>query len=379
MDSAAILTPCVSLRDVAILLRLLTAAFLTTLPSIAAVQSDDVIPSPAWTRVLIERLAEIQDGFPGELGVYVHDIDGGGSVSMRGDEVWYLASGVKVPVAIAVLRVVEEGDLALDSRLILASDDYVDGAGETNSHRPGTALRVDYLIEQMLIHSDNTATDVLIRHVGLDRVNAVARELMSESCGPITSLADVRRHVYGGLHERAFELKGNDLLQLKRAAAGPARVARLERLLGVRRVDFSLPDISSAFDAYYATQLNAAPLKDYGRMLIALAEGRALAPPATGYLLDLLGRVETGQRRIKAGLPEHVVFAHKTGTQHRRVCDFGLALVADPTGGRRVVITACSRGPVGLARSERALRAVGEAVAASGALGAPLIGRGSYE
>lgn len=352
-----------------LLLLALGALWLAREQALAATAgSEEGTASPAWVETLQKRLEAIDAAYPGELGVYVHDLDSDASVSLRADQPWYLASGVKVPVAIAVIRAVENGELTLDSRIVLEADDFVDGAGRTNSHPAGTPLRVDYLIEQMLIVSDNTATDVLIRTVGLERVNAVAAELMSETRGPITTLGDVRRHVYSTLHANAFQLTGNDLLALRRAAMGKERVERLAQLLRVPSAEFLLTDLDSAFEAYYATNLNTASLQDYGRMLIAVAEGQALAPEGTGYLLDVLSRVVTGDRRIKAGLPGTVVFAHKTGTQHRRICDLGLALGRDRTGGQRVVIAACSRGAVSLARSEQALRDVGRAVAASGLL-----------
>ncbi len=362
---------CVSLRRMVIHAQMIFAllpAFAMPLATAGegAVGAPDPGLSVPWTQDLNARLARIQEDFPGELGVHVRDLDSGESVSMRAEEIWYLASGIKVPVAIAVVRAIENGTLALDSRIVLEASDYVDGAGSTNSHRPGTPLQVDYLVDQMLVYSDNTATDMLIRTVGLDRVQAVARELMVESDGAITTLADVRRHLYSALHGDAFQLSGNDLLALRRSAAGSARIDRLAQLLGVSRSQFLMTDLDSAYDAYYASGLNAAPLTDYAQVLVALAEGRALAPEGTGYVIDVMSRVATGDRRIKAGLPRGTVFAHKTGTQHRRACDFGIALRGDAEGGRRVIIAACTRGAVPLARSEQALRAVGAAVAASG-------------
>lgn len=324
-------------------------------------------PSP-WTRDLNERLAQLQARYPGELGVYVRDLDSGETVSMRAEEMWYLASGVKVPVAVAVVRAIEDGALALDSQILLRADDFVDGAGATNRHPAGSRLSVDFLMEQMLVYSDNTATDVLIRQVGLDRVNAVAQELQAPGGGPITTLADVRRHVYSALHGDAFNLTGNDLLALRRAAAGTERIDRLAQLLGVNRADLLITDLDQAFDTYYATPLNAAPLSAFAELLAAIAEGRAVGPDGTGYLLDVMTRIRTGDRRIKAGLPRDVLFAHKTGTQHRRVCDLGVVLRGGREGGRRVVVAACTRGAVPLARSERALRDVGAAIAASGVL-----------
>ncbi|MFC4726992.1 serine hydrolase [Coralloluteibacterium thermophilus] len=348
--------------------RLLSAALLALLlaaasPAASAPLPDTETPTPAWVETLRTRLDAAEARFPGEIGVYVHHLGRDETFSFRADENWYLASGVKVPVAIAVLRRIEDGALALDSRIALEPDDFVDGAGGTNAHPPGTRLRVSYLLEQMIIYSDNTATDVLIRVVGLDEVNAVARELVAAQGLEITTLADVRRRAYGTLHPGAAGLTSADLLALRRAAAGAPRLDLLAQMLGTTPGEFLLPDLDSAFEAYYAINLNSAPLSAYGRMLGALADGRALGPEQTAYLLGVMERVRTGDRRIRAALPPGARFAHKTGTQHRRVCDLGIVTLR----GERVVIAACARGGT-TAQGERALRDVGAAVTASGVL-----------
>ena len=63
-----------------------------------------------------------------------------------------------------------------------------------------------------------------------------------------------------------------------------------------------------------------------------------------------------------------VRFAHKTGTQHQRFCDLGIASVRVGAREEQVVIAACARGSASLAAGERALRDVGAAVTASGLL-----------
>jgi len=327
-------------------------------------------PAPPWTHALQKGLEAAEARFPGKLGVYVHHLGRDEHLSYRAGERWYLASGIKVAVAIAVLRLVESGDMALDSAIVLSAADKVDGAGDTNRHRIGSPLCVDYLLEQMIRHSDNTATDMLIRRVGLAQINDVARELLAAQDLVITSLADVRRLAYSGFHARAAGLTSDELLVLRRAAPGPDRVKQLASLLGVSPAEFLLQDMDMAFDAYYATEVNSARLSEFGRMLAALANGLALRPEGTHYLLDLMSRVETGSRRLRARLPADVRFAHKTGTQHRRVCDLGIATAN--VGGREehVVIAACARGDI-LARSERALRDVAASIAASGVLALP--------
>jgi len=329
---------------------------------------------PAWTLSLQKRLEAADARFAGDIGVYVHHLDRNESYSFHGEEPWYLASGVKVPVAIAVMRAIERGELSLQTRLTLRETDFVDGAGGTNAHPAGTRLPVSYLLEQMIVYSDNTASDLLIRGVGIARVNAVASELIAVRGVQITSLADVRRRAYGMLHPAAAGLKSSDLLALQRSGAGPARVRKLAQLLAVEPAEFLLPDMDSAFEAYYATHANSASLVDYGRMLASLSDGLALGPDGTRYLLDLMTRVQTGQQRIRAGLPAQARFAHKTGTQYRRTCDLGIVTMPPTATARaqsprpraaRVVIAACARG-ASTAASERALRDVGAAVTASG-------------
>ena len=142
---------------------------------------------------------------PGQLGVYVKDMQTGISVSYHGEDAWYLASTVKVPIAIAVMRRVEQDDLTLDSPVTLLASDYVDGAGPTNSHAPGKALSVRYLLDQMLIHSDNTASDMLIRLVGIEagqcgHPRAGARGLRADHHPGRCATADLRRTASGGAH-----------------------------------------------------------------------------------------------------------------------------------------------------------------------------------
>jgi beta-lactamase class A len=68
-------------------------------------------------------------------------------------------------------------------------------------------------------------------------------------------------------------------------------------------------------------------------------------------------------------------FAHKTGTQHRRSCDAGIAsrevLASQESRAENGpwVVVACTRGPLSVQAHERALAKVGEALRYSGALG----------
>ena len=319
-----------------------------------------------WGTRLAAELDAIDSAGGTRIGVYVRDLRSGAALSHQATDSWYLASTTKVPVAIAVLRGVDRGQFTLDTHVTLRASDYVDGAGGTNHHAVGTGLSIRYLLEQMIIHSDNTATDMLIGLVGLPDVQAVVAPLAPDGFGRITTLAEVRRATYGHLVPQADQIAGRDLLVLRQQRTDGDRLQYLARIVNVPVTQFRLPTLDQAYGAYYASGLNSARLDAYGELLAQLVDGQVLSAWSTDHLLHLMERVVTGPQRIKAGLPPGLRFAHKTGTQRARFCDAGI--VRAPTGDFRhgVVVVACTRGELSLARSEEALRRVAGAICRSG-------------
>ncbi|WP_416140419.1 serine hydrolase [Halomonas sp. HK25] len=354
--------------------------------------------APIWGPALEARLAALEAEGDDDLGLHVRVLgEGGERFGWRDDETWYLASLVKVPVAVELLARVEAGELSLDEVLVLRERDYVDGAGPTNWAEPGTALTLRELLEPMLMVSDNTATDLLIGRLGLAAVNRRAEHLAGGGLGPITSLLEVRREAYGRMHPAARVLTGMDFILLRRTEEDAARLDALAERLDVPRASLALPSLDAAFDAYYASGLsagasglsagasglsagasglsagasglNAGRLNAFGALLAAIGEGRALGPAATAELLAIMSATTSGDARLKAGLGPEVRFAHKTGTQHRRSCDAGIASRGEGAAERRVVVVACTRGERDIERSERVLRQVGRAIRETGVLG----------
>lgn len=300
--------------------------------------------------------------------MHVRPLDGGDAFGWRDEEFWYLASLVKVPVAVELLARVEAGEVSLDDRLVLRRHDYVDGAGPTNWAPVGTELTLRTLLEAMLIVSDNTASDMLIQLLGLDAVNRRAAALVGPpgGLGPITTLVDVRRHAYAALHPAAFTLSGMDFIALRRHESDAERRAAFARRLGLTPGELQVESLDEAFRRYYATPYNSGRLDAFGELLASLAEGRALGPQGSAELLAVLARTSSGPRRLRAGLGRDIRLAHKTGTQHRRVCDAGIATRGMGDATRRVVIVACVRGELDLARSEQRLAAIGRAIREAG-------------
>ena len=60
-----------------------------------------------------------------------------------------------------------------------------------------------------------------------------------------------------------------------------------------------------------------------------LERGEVFSHEASQQMIEIMKRCQTGKRRIRAGLPDKVVLAHKTGTQIKRICDLGIMYMPD--------------------------------------------------
>lgn len=333
-----------------------------------------------WRAPLLDDLRQVAaleaEAHGLQLGVHVRDLQTGASANWGGKRSWYLASMVKVPIAIAVMQAVDEGVVTLDTSLTVRADDYVDGAGRTNSASVGTPLSVRFLLEQMLVHSDNTASDMLIELVGLDTVNALVQREVPDGLERITRLSEVRRQVYGRLTPEASHLSGPSLLRIHRERGDAARLQRVAQITGVPVAQFRQRSLGRAWQDYYASGLNSGRLDAYGDLLEKLMKGALLSARSTAYLRSVMERVVTGPNRLKAGLPAGMRLAHKTGTQRERTCDGGVVRVPARGGARaapserdrQVLIVACVSGPASRAQAERAIAQSAAAVCRAGLL-----------
>jgi beta-lactamase class A len=317
-----------------------------------------------WQEFMLTHLKSLDK--ESDIGVYMKNVNTGKEVSFHGDSVWYMASAIKVPVAVTVLKEVDAGNLALETKVEVLDSDYIDGAGELNYIKPGSQVSVRMLLDQSLTFSDNTATDILIRLVGLEKVNALVNGLVPQAFKPITTLAEVRRQVFSELHPGARDLSNMDFIRIWVVKDEQERLDRFAKLLKVKRSDLKFDNLDAAYSAYYAKQLNSATLHGYAALLEKLLHGSVLKDGSRKFLFDVLERIETGKDRIKAGLPKSYIFAHKTGTQFKRICDMGVMTNGTP-GSDRIVVVACVRGM----KSEDSnvyLKKIGQIISESGVL-----------
>lgn len=302
-------------------------------------------------------MASALRGFDGSLNLYVKDLSTGEAYGHNALTPTYLASTVKIPVMLEVLHQVDEGSLTLEDTVVFGSDDLRDGAGPVKNAAPGTRFTVGFLLDVMMGDSDNAATDLLIKRVGLTNVqDQVSRR--NVRFGPITPLIDVRRRVYGVLHEKGASLTPQDIFDIWLQKGMAARGRALATKVG-RTAAFTAADLERAFQSYYTQNVNTASMKEMGALLEQIGRCEGLSATTCARARALLTACRTGKKRIKAGLPAGVTWAHKTGTQHRRACDVGLLYLSPD---RPVVVAACTRDFSSTAASDRLLARTGRAV-----------------
>jgi len=354
--------------------RLIVSLVLTALFSCAlAVNASWASPS-SWVSRLRENIDKLDAATPGELGVYVKRITPGHSnaaevFSWNAERSWYLASTTKIPVAVTVLKAAEQGQLSLDEELVIKESSYVDGGGLLFSRKPGEKVTIEELLRLMLVESDSTAADLLIKRIGTGTIN---NQMAAFGFGPLTTLLQVRRDAFSEITPEAQKLTNRDFIELKKIRDPRQRYLSVLQKLGVPPESALVPSLSEAFEKYYSRGLNSAPLNSYGKLLEALALGKLLSKTNTRRMLKWLAGIHTGEKRIKAGLPRDLVFSQKTGTQLDRVCNVGIITRTEeeqlpPAMNNPIIIIAsCAERFHSPAEGDRLLRKMGEALTHSG-------------
>jgi len=168
--------------------------------------------------------------------------------------VHHAASTLKLPLAVAVLRAVEDGRLDLDTpravRARFAS--LADGrpyevtrdydSDDQPWARLGHSVPMWWLVERSLAHSSNLATNLLMDAVGLGAVNAVYDRVGATRSRLRRGIQDTRAGD-AGLHNTATaaDLTAVVIALLRHRLVSPAGADRLERVLARGRWRAALP------------------------------------------------------------------------------------------------------------------------------------------
>ena len=271
-------------------------ALVATVPAVQSRPQDSVLDQR--DQIIQQQVAAIAAEGRGRIGVAAMDLDGGGQIFVNGDMPFPMASTAKVAVAATFLEQVEKGAHRLDQQFPMMLRVRETGAFSPEAPlRAGTVMSAQSLMELMITRSHNEATDGLI--------NAV-----------------------GGYENVNRWLNRNGI-------AGQ----RLDHTMATLVRDDGKVDPARVID----TRTSSTP-RAMIALLAAIDRGGVLSPESRAVLLDTMTRTSTGKTRIRAGLPEGTLVAHKTGTLWGVTDDVGIVRLPD---GRHLAVAFFITGPEG--------------------------------
>lgn len=122
--------------------------------------TEEILPLKNAVQSLVHQYPQLTPG------IFVTDIDTGAYLDFNSTNDFAAASTIKVPILIAFFQDVDAGKVRLDELLTLDEDSIASGSGKMQSKKPGTKYTALETATEMIINSDNSATNMIISRLG---------------------------------------------------------------------------------------------------------------------------------------------------------------------------------------------------------------------
>ncbi len=279
-------------------------------PDAAVAQRD-----PGLVR-LEQELTRLAAAAGGVVGVGVVHFETGREVYVSRGERFPMASTYKVPIAVQLLTRVDRGEVRLDSMIALEPGDLHPGSGTLTElfDDPGVILSVRNLLELMLLISDNSATDLVLRTAG--GADAVTARMRALGVDGITVNRPTRDLIFDWVGIR--EAPPPEELRPSMFRALFQSVPEDERKRAAQDFDVDPRDTATP--------------EGMAALLTRLWRRQILSDTSTALLLDIMTRSTTGTSRLKGMLPSETPVAHKTGTIGGTTNDVGIITLPGEAG-----------------------------------------------
>ena len=130
------------------------------------------MPEGPLPEPLASSVEELERGFSGTLGLWVHDLRRREMYGLRAEETFDPASTIKLFVLLELYRQAEAGRADLDEEVTMEERDVTRGSGVLKDLTPGRVrLTLRDAAVLMVTVSDNTATNLLIDRLGPGAIN----------------------------------------------------------------------------------------------------------------------------------------------------------------------------------------------------------------
>jgi beta-lactamase class A len=278
---------------------------------------EDTAPAPVDIpfQRLNEEIARAAEEAGGTVGMSAVHLESKRRVAFNSGERFPMASAYKIPLAVQIFFQIDRGAITLDQMVELKLNDLHPGSGVLTElfPKPGVILSVQNLLELMLLISDNTATDLLLRLAGgPEAVTARMREIgireMEINRPTVNLIADSEGYTLPPETEWRPEI----FPKLHEATPDETRKAAARNFERDPR-DTSTPEAMVV-------------------LLERIYRGDLLQGESRALLLDMMERCRTGSSRLRGFLPSRTVVAHKTGTFAGISNDAGIITLPEGAG-----------------------------------------------
>ena len=237
------------------------------------------------------------------MGISMRHLERHEELAIHGDESFPMASVLKIPVLVEAARQMDAGKFTLDDRWELTTAEKNLGSGVLTFFDDGLLPTVRDLLTLMIIISDNTATDMVINHLGIDSITESMRAL--------------------GLQNIHLPLTIRQIFESILPSADPTQDPYE---MAVSHASFTPPAGAVGYSS--GPQNNVSTPKEMTALLELIYSGRAASRESSDEMLRILLK-QTLNDRLPRFLPPGTRVAHKTGTLDGFRNDAGIIYVGE--------------------------------------------------
>jgi len=122
---------------------------------------------------ILKRLSSLK----GEIGFYWKDLTSGETMGFNQERMFQAASVIKLPVYAVIMKLWAEGKLDLYEKIVCRDEDKLPPCGALYFFTGDVSVDINTLCGLMISLSDNAATNLLIKRLGMDFLNEQFREI----------------------------------------------------------------------------------------------------------------------------------------------------------------------------------------------------------
>ena len=260
----------------------------------------------------VHRIADKLDGV---MGVAILDLKSGDTILLHPDDVFAQASSIKIAVLAELYRQDQQGGAKLSDTYVVRQQDLVPDSDIMGGLTPGKTTLTNYDLATMMVAvSDNSATNVLIDHVGMDKVNAMLRGL--------------------GLKQTALRRK---MMDIKAASEGRENVAtpremmtllaaiHAGKLLDKQHTDGFFKMLATHKDDYAARALpdDAVSATKPGALEAVRNSSGVIFAPNRPFVLCVMTAYDRDEREAEAAIGEVAIAAYRYFSMLGRTSPYG--------------------------------------------------------